>query len=625
MFAKIFIKEWRENILIFSLTILMMAVMVFLSLTGREEMTLYSSGMFLLLFLPLAALLLGSGGFYTEYKDNAWVYLFSRPIKKEVLWIFKFISQLSILIAVLVIFYFIRRFLPGLDNILQDLDFPTAQLRFFSLSIYAVMPLMAFTVAFSLSLLYEKQFIIFFASILVGVGLLIVIQGVINFLWIKGYYVWNHEIFYLFFPISFILASVLTIIKSDFSQLRNKILRFSKYLVIFLIFSFLFSTIWVTNGQIFLPYKDFYSWTSQEYKGGLYFQAFRQGIFRYDSTQDNNERLSKEAKISFEKFSLRANKIAFYKEILLGKFWYHDLWIMNADGTEKKPLVESHKIESPFHNRQMGSCILSSDGEKVAFVTTHEENEEKKRVRIQTLWWANTDGTGLKSQILDVPKWKTAKLIAWPPGKNYIILLMEQKPPSSAQSDKIVKIDIEGESHQILVENFKTPRHWKVSLKQNFLLLRMRRFDENKDILAVLDLNTFEMSEILSSDKLRIWGMKWSPDSQMIAFSSAKDVCVYSFKDMKFEIVSQGNYERGVGFDWTSDGQKFLLLAPVDGDYHLIVMDKKFQEEKKIKIPVKFKDGNLVWGLENRALLKGFGRGPFWRVDLETEEWKKVY
>ena len=66
MFAKIFIKEWRENILIFSLAILMMAAMVFLSLTGKEEMTLYSSGMFLLLFLPLAALMLGSGGFYTE-------------------------------------------------------------------------------------------------------------------------------------------------------------------------------------------------------------------------------------------------------------------------------------------------------------------------------------------------------------------------------------------------------------------------------------------------------------------------------------------------------------------------------------------------------------------------------
>jgi len=113
--------------------------------------------------------------------------------------------------------------------------------------------------------------------------------------------------------------------------------------------------------------------------------------------------------------------------------------------------------------------------------------------------------------------------------------------------------------------------------------------------------------------------------SQMIAFSSAKNVCVYSFKDMKSEIVGQGNYERGVGFDWTSDGQNFLLLAPADGEYHLIVMDKNFQEEKKIKIPVKFKDGNLVWGLENRALLKGFGRGPFWRVDLETEEWKKVY
>ena len=55
------------------------------------------------------------------------------------------------------------------------------------------------------------------------------------------------------------------------------------------------------------------------------------------------------------------------------------------------------------------------------------------------------------------------------------------------------------------------------------------------------------------------------------------------------------------------------------------IMDNKFQELKTIKIPMQFKGDITVRGLENVAILKGSGKGRFWSVDLETEEWKKVY
>lgn len=625
MFVKIFLKEWRENILIFSLAILMMAAMVVLNLSGSQEMTLHFSGMFLLLFLPFAALLIGSGGFYSEYKDNAWIYLFSRPIRKELIWIFKYVSQLSILVTIFFIFYFVRRFLPGLDRILQDLDFPNIYIRFLPLSIYLVMPLLAFTTGFSLSLLYDKQFIIFFASILVGVGLLFASQNYTEFLWIKGYRVRHHEIFYLFFALSFVLASILTFVRSDFSQQVKKTLKFSKYLAISLVVSFFLGTIWATNGQIFSSGKGFYSWSSQEYQGNLYFQSFRRGILRYDAAKDRVDILNREARIPYEKFSLRAGKIAFIQEVVKGKHWYDDLWIMDADGIDKKPLIESHKKDSPFHDMYIGSCLLSPDGCKVAFVSNHWEKKEGRGVWILTLWWMNTDGTQIKSHRFDVFPLKNLELMAWPSESNNIIMLIEEKPPLQSKPAQIIEFGLTEENQYVLVEDFKAPRRWSVSPDQDYMVLRTHQHDEGDEIYVVLNLQTHEMNEIFSAEHLKVWGLKWSPDGRQIAFSRSKELYVYRLDEKEIKKISQRNYDYEIGYDWTSDGKKFVLHAPIDGENHMVVMDENFEEIKKIKITVPFKGALLVWGLENQVLLKGTGKGDLWRVDLETEDWKKVY
>ena len=626
MFVKILFKEWRDNILIFSLTILMMAAMVFLSLTGKEEMTLYSSGMFLLLFLPLAALLLGSGGFYTEYKDNAWVYLFSRPIKKEMLWIFKFVSQLSILVVVFVIFYFVRRFLPGLDRIFQDLDmnYPDAFGDLFSLSLYIVIPLMAFTLAFSLSLLYDKQFIIFFVSILIGTGLMFFWQNYIYFLWARGFYVKNEGIFSLFFTLSFVIASILTLAKSDFSQVGKKIFRFSAYVLIFLLISFFISTVWVTRGQIFSSSGSFSIWYYQVHQGNLYFQDYRQGILRYDPDQEKIIKLNKESRFSFESFSLRAGKIAFL-QIKSRRQWTNDLWIMNTDGTGARPLVESSEVNSPFYKKRTISFILSPDGNRVAFITTYYEKEGAKSVRIHTLWRMNMDGTGLKSQILDVPESHEAKLISWPSYGDSLVVLVQTGTFIRQKSSQIRLVDLDEDTSQVLAENVLVPPVWRLSPSQDYLTYKIRNIDENKESLNLLDLKNLETTELFSADFLRLWKGKWNPDSSKIAFSRERELWVYDILEKKLEKISQRNYEYEIGFGWTSDGQKFILLAPIDGEYHLIVMDKDFQEEKTIKIPIQFKGAILIWGLENCALLKSTGRGATWRVNLETEDWKKVY
>ena len=626
MFARIFIKEWRENILIFSLTILMMVVLIALNLTGQKEMTLYTSGMFLLLFLPFAALLIGSGGFYSEYKDNAWIYLFSRPIKKELLWISKFVSQLSILLVIFLIFYFVRRFLPSLDKILQDLDYPDAYGELFSVSVYIVMPLMAFTIAFSLSLLHDKQFIIFFVTILVGAGLIFATQQYIFFLWMRGFYLKNEGIFSLFFALSFIFASLLTLLKSDFSQVSSKIFRFSAYVLIFLVISFIISTIWITRGQIFSPLSGFSIGRYQKHQGNLYFHDYRQGILRYDSDREKIERLNKNSRFSFEPFSLRAGKIA-YLQIGSRRQRIHDLWIMNADGSEARPLVELSAEEPPFYRKRIRSFLLSSDAKKVAFITMHgEEKEGEKSIWVYTLQWMNTDGTGLKSQILDIPKSYEAELIACPPSGNSVVVLVQEMPLTRRKSPPQIRlVDFDQGTTKVLEENILATHLLRHHPNQEYLTLKVRNYEEDNDSLLLLDLRTLEAKELFSAPLLKMWLVKWHPDGQKIAFSRDRELWVYDLEEKKLEKISQRNYEYEIGFDWTSDGQKFILLAPIDGENRLVIMDEDFQEEKTINVPMQFKDAIRVWGLENIAILKGTWRGAIWQVNLETEKWKKVY
>ncbi len=625
MFVKIFLKEWRENILIFTLALLMMAAMIVLNLSGRQEMTLHFSGMFLLLFLPFAALLIGSGGFYSEYKDNAWIYLFSRPIRKELIWVVKYASQLSILIVVFIIFFYVRRFLPGLEKIFQDIDYSNEYSELFSVSVYTLMPLMAFTLSFSLSSLYEKQFVIFFGAILIGAGLMFVCRQYTYFLWERGFYLKDEGIFSLFFMLSFVFASILTLVKSDFSQTKKKIFRFLAYLVIFFLVSIFLSTVWVTRGEIVLPGRDLSVWNTQKYLGSLYLQDFRQGILRFDPEGEKIERLNKGSRGSDEPFSLREGRIA-YLEIHSRMQWEYDLWMMNADGSDARPLIETSAEGSPFYKKRIGSFILSWDAEKVAFTTTthHSEGKGKKDTWIHTLWWMNTDGTGRKSLNLDVPQGKEAQVIVWPRAEESLVLMIGERIISREKA-QIIKVDLENGTSQLLADNIIAPYIWRPSPDQNYLTLKIRNYEENKDTLVLLNLKTLDTTELFSAEFLKMWAGKWSPDGSKIAFSRDKELWVYYLEHNKLEKISQRNYEYEIGFDWTSDGKKFILIVPIDGENHLVVMDENFEELKKIKIPVRFKGALLIWGLENQALLNSTGKGALWRVDLDTEDWKKVH
>jgi hypothetical protein len=628
MFLRIFLKEWRENILIFALAILFMIALVVLSLTNQRELTLNFSGMFLLLFLPFAALLTGSGGFYSEFKDNAWIYLFSRPIKKEILWLFKYISLLSILAVIFGLFFLVKQILPGLDEILNDIKFPSEFRGILSFSLYFVIPIIAFTISFSISMLYDKQFIIFFVSILVGTGLAFIYRYYMEFVWNTYYYTGSFRIFGLFIALSFILASIITLVKSDFSQMGRKILMFSKFVALFIVISLVLGTVGIAKGNLFTGSKEFYPAYSALHKGDVYLDTISRGIFKYNSKSDRVEMIGGKSKFTITKFSISGDKIAFFKLAALDrKRWISNLWLINTDGSEKKVLAETNNPDSPFFNLDIwGNCLLYPGGSKVIFLTGYKDR--KSKTQKVTVWWMNTDGTGINKKTLDFPpNYTDFSLVAWSVFTNRAIVTLEEKSQTFKKvADKMIEVDLEKGTFQILFDDIRTSGYYKLQLSptNNFLALEWLDHLENKQKLILLNLKTLERKVIFEAQSLKLWALKWSQDGKKIAFSRANELWVYSLDEAKLQKISHRNYEHEIGFDWLADNKRIALMVPVDGEYHLSVLSENFKEEKRFKIPYPVEGPIFVWGLNNKILMK-FRRSPVFRLDLETEKWKKVY
>jgi hypothetical protein len=630
MFAKIFLKEWRENLVIFFIAILMMFALIVLSFSGQRELTYNFTGMFLMLFLPFSGLLIGSGGFYSEFKDNAWIYLFSRPIKKERIWIFKYISLLSILLVIILIFFLVKQFLPGIDEILKEFNFPGEILSFFSFSMYLVIPFLALTISFSISLLNDKPFIIFFVSIFIGAGLAYIFGIYLQFLWRTYFYYEEFKSFGIFIALSFILASILTFIKSDFSQAGRKIFTFSKFLVIFLALSFALGTVWIGKEDLFTGSKEFDVWRTKKYEGDLYTTSYPKGIIRYNSEKDRVERIGRAFEPSFSGFSISGEKIAFI-DMIRKERWYRTLNISNADGTQEKVLIDPRKPDSPFHKLDfLGNCLLSSNGSRVAFVTkpyaVSSWLRRKSKEFVYKIWWMNTDGSGLKEQALNFPgSYYFDQLFAWPPSTNTVYLGVQERSKTFKKTAyKILKVDLESGNYETFLENIGSPHRTKFSPGQNYFA---NVFWENpeKGSIMLFNLQTSEKKIAFESDKKWFGWIEWSPNEDKIAFSNVNELWVYYLDENRARKIIQANYDIRGGFDWLSDGKRLVVVFPEYGENYLKVFGEGFKEEKSIKIPPRILDPHYIWGLENTVLIKGPRKGRLWRVDLETEKWKKVY
>ena len=81
----------------------------------------------------------------------------------------------------------------------------------------------------------------------------------------------------------------------------------------------------------------------------------------------------------------------------------------------------------------------------------------------------------------------------------------------------------------------------------------------------------------------------------------------------------------GFGYDWLANSGRIVLSDIVNGETRIRILDDDLNDIKKIRLPDNLQRPWNIWGLDNAVLVQRSRRGGFWRLDLVTEEWKKVF
>jgi hypothetical protein len=229
------------------------------------------------------------------------------------------------------------------------------------------------------------------------------------------------------------------------------------------------------------------------------------------------------------------------------------------------------------------------------------------------------------SQPLDSLSNTICKLTAWPPGEDYLILLVEDRPPPPKLEKRLVKVNLADGSTQILAENVVSDYQIKVSPGHDFLAFAHFDPDKKQKSLSIVNLKTGDQLEIPGIEAAKLWSLKWSQEGGKVAYSANREIGIIDARENTVRKICERNYEYESGFDWLSGGEGLVMIYPLEGENHLRVLGKEYNEEKLIRIPVRLEGHTYVWGLEDMVLLKSAKGGPLWRVDLKTENWQKVY
>ena len=463
MFGALFAKEWKEKsgLLFFGLGIFAAYLPAYFGLAEKRDLLEWLTYALLLLFFPFEALLLGSSGFETEMRNDAWAYLFSRPVAKPALWLIKYASLLGMLALLWAVFGVMWLAVPGFGELLggnrlllginMGAGFPWLSLL---LSVFL------FTVAFTFSMLSARPFSALFASLIVGVGLAGLVYGSLDSA-AAGRLL-------LFAPrkaqgallaslglmsLAFAFASILTFVRTDFSQPRKKTAGFAKWVTAFVTLALAATAAWA----IWAPNPDerFAYWIGTS-EGAPFFTTER-GVLRYSETRDKIQWVVRGRAASLPWTVMGGGKMAYVIYDIKGKREVaEELWLADIDGSGRKRVLRiGEGSDASLSPQNVRDCAPSQDGRRIALIA-HDGSPKPAATR-SPLWVVDADGSALTSLPLGpVPGLGSLKgswlhIVAWSAdGKN--ILIYERGPAKPALS-RLWLYDLEAKSARPLVES----------------------------------------------------------------------------------------------------------------------------------------------------------------------------
>jgi len=633
MFNRMIVKEWKEKsgLFLFALAGLVLFALAFSGYSKDKNTLDILASTLLLIFLPVFSLLLGASGFSSEFQDGAWAYLFSRPVKKWRVWLAKYLSLLTILLVVILLFALLTKLHPALKPAPDMFNFPLMD-EDISYGILAfVLPLLLFTTAFSLSILSEKTHAVAFLAALVWIVLQIAVTEASLSLFERGMFSSAFSlvsILGLLVPLSLALASVVTLNRADFSQPKRRTWIFTKSAAVFILASIGLVALLALGTRMFQ--RDRYVYNIEADDKAFYFST-EKGYFKFDLAEGRTEKLARHPSM-WGYISMAGDKVVF-TSYGYGGGWrgFAQLRIMNRDGKDERLLLGTENQESPLYGGYIHPVRMSPHGDRVAFFLRYGP-----KPTVQDLWVVNSDGSGLKGYDLGIPDADYYLIVGF--GKSgqslYVLCTQNIKPGDKDRraGARLLRVDLDSGQVETLADQIRKPyfasmpAETETSWAGGIVYIQ---HDEaaSKEILTMLDPETLEKQTVDIEESVSAF--RWDKSGERLAFlTSNSRLGVYSMAEGRVvQIKEIAGYDLrwpSEALEWTSDDR--IILRKLEGEVSSICfLDANLAEQKAIRLPFSSHYASRIWNAGKYAIIENTENHQLWGIDLETEQWLRIY
>jgi hypothetical protein len=633
MFRRMFVKEWKEKsgLFLFALAGLVLFLLAFSAYSKDKDTLDMLTSTLLLIFLPVFSLLLGASGFSSEFQDGAWAYLFSRPVKKWRVWLAKYLSLLTILAVVILLFAVLTRLHPALESASDTFNFPLVG-EDISYGILAfVLPLLLFTTAFSLSILSEKTHVVAFLAALAWIVLQVAVTRAIFPLLAREMMSSAFSLIALMsllVPLSLALASLMTLGRADFSQPKRRAWTFTKFAALLVLASMgLVALLALGSGRL---RRESYIYDLEARGDALYFVTDR-GFFKFDPADGGTQKIARHPSM-WGQVSLGGDKMAFVTYHSRGKRrGFSELRIMNSDGTAERSLVGTWDEESPLYEAFIHPISVTPLGDKVAFIVSYG------RQKPDGLWVINRDGSGLRAYDLGIPDAEYYLTVRFESsGRSLFLLCTTKIKPGSHEQPvgaRLLRVNLESGQVETLADRIRKPYAASMSragMTSEAGLFAYIQFEESssREILTVLDPRTLEKHRVYAEDSTTCF--RWNKAGDKLAFLTGKSMLgVYSAAEDKIirtkELAGYDLRWPSQALEWTLDERVILRRIERWEVSSICLLDANLTEQKTIRLPFTTPYAAKIWSAGKYAIVENTEDYQLWGVDLTTEKWLRIY
>lgn len=651
MFTALYFKEWREKALIFffelGILALLLGAQFFVQNKDLREWLVYAV---LLLFFPVAALILGAAGFEAEYRQGAWAYLLSRPVRRPAIWLAKFGAVLSMFTLLWLVFLAVWAALPAVRETAAGFRFfldyiAESGFPWWSVGLSAFLLI----VAFSLSLLRARQFSLLFVALLLGLVLPAVAWGLIISK-VGGFMAWLAPtkalrtllISLVLMALAFVGASLRTLIRSDHSQPRKQMRSFIGSSAALLVLA-LAGTV---ATALFIPVPGGHYLSLVTFSGDKAVYVTERGILAYDAAAGRIRWLAKTRSELYLLSSPANGRLAYsVLDIKSRRDIAQEVWTVGMDGRDRR-LAVGRGSPGPWDpaNTDIMGLMIRPDGRSIALLTRAASSQSKGA--LPALWTVNVDGTGLERQPLDAlfADGTTENLglffTAWGRTANVLLLLKRHSPQPGQSQFGLWAYDLDRRTLNKLGDGV-LPASWRGSMspREDRLAIKLSSgagLGLPAKALAFIDLATMKRTAVVEGTDLVLSRVQWDPAGERLLFQVKRPapegrddyaVAVYSLAAGK--VVAEEPFaasEREAWMMWTAwmpDGPSIVALDPERRS--LKFLNPELKETGRIALPARLKKPEDAATVGRQVLITDGKTDSIWRLDLDTKRWERIH